>query len=266
MSAKNWGQLRNKVVLSVIVVIAACVLASSQQPAKHAVVAPGSASKTTEAKSRVPVVHTADTLDILRETQLTVAEESYLGLIWWIPFEFWQQAAAKNGVTPEQSEKQFGVLRNYTIVGSFVAKVSSLGAFDFVPAEGLQKSIVLRDSSGREYTAVKEPAQDAKNLAAIMKPILSSAMGKAGENFEMLFFPARTTDGQPIADASQKGKFSVVLKEIAGVPESIYEFSLPLTSLTPPKYCPAGKERVHADWEYCPWHGVALNPTKTAAK
>jgi len=264
MSVKDWFQLKSKSVLGVLIVVCTCVLAASQT-SKPAV--SSAASKPAEsAKLTAPLAHNADTPDILRETQLTVGEPDYAGLVWWIPFEFWQESAAKNGMSREQSGYQFRALKDYTIVGVFVAKISALGAFDFVHAEGLQKSIVLRDASGKEYGVVKEPAQDAKNLAAIMKPILSSAMGKAGENFELLFFPARAKDGEPIADANQKGRFAVVLKDIAGVPESVYEFRLPLTSLTPAKYCPVGKERVHADWDYCPYHGVALNPSKVASK
>ena len=99
----------------------------------------------------------------------------------------------------------------------------------------------------------------AKNLAELIKPILSNAMGRAGENFALMFFPARTKSGNQIADATTKGSFTVVLKDAAGEPETIYLWRTPLTSFSTPRYCPAGKERVHANWDYCPWHGVKLD-------
>lgn len=147
------------------------------------------------------------------------------------------------------------------MVGVFAAKVSGLGGFEFVPVADLHSSVVVRDAEGNDYAAVGEPAADAKNLAAALKPMLANAMGKAGENFELLFFPNQSRKGSVIADATKKGGFSIVLKKIAGVPESRYEWRLPLTSISPPRFCPVGKEQVHANWDYCPWHGVALNST-----
>lgn len=205
-----------------------------------------------------PEPFTSDTPDLIRETQLGVRHAGYSGLVWWIPFEFWQKSGAERGVAPEKMEQAFGKLRDYTVVCVFAAKVSALGAFDFFPAEDIQKNTILRDASGNEYAYIKEPAQDAKNLAAIIKPVLSAAIGKAGENMQILFFPSRTKDGAMIADATHKGQFSIVLRNIIGETDTVYVWRLPLTSVSAPKYCPVGKERVNLNWEYCPWHGVAL--------
>ena len=204
--------------------------------------------------------HTPDSPDLLRETQLGVSENGYTGLVWWIPFEFWAHSAEKRGESPQRAAETFKALKQYIVVGVFVAKISGLGSFDFVPAADLEAGVVVRDADGNDYAAVREPDTDATNLAAALKPMLANAMGKAGQNFELLFFANRSKKGTAIADATQKGRFSIVLKKIAGVPESRYEWRLPLTSILPPKFCPVGKEQVHADWDYCPWHGVALNP------
>lgn len=203
--------------------------------------------------------HRGDIPDLTRETQLGVRAPGYTGLIWWIPNEFWTQSAIKRGGNPEKTAEAFRPLRDYTIVYVFVAKVSDLGVFEFVPPEQLQKKVFLRDSSGVEYPALDNVSDAAKNLAGMLKPMLSNAMGKAGDNLVMLFFPAKTKDGISIADPLVKGSFSVTLKDIVGVPQDSYEWRLPLTSLSPDKFCPYGKERVNANWNYCPWHGVALN-------
>ncbi|MEE9234396.1 MAG: hypothetical protein V3U28_03030 [Candidatus Acidoferrales bacterium] len=39
---------------------------------------------------------------------------------------------------------------------------------------------------------------------------------------------------------------------------------LPL--LLPPVYCPQGGERMNANWNYCPWHGVELHAGETSAQ
>jgi hypothetical protein len=204
-------------------------------------------------------VHTTDDVDVLRETQLQVSTKDHTGLIWWIPFEFWAQSAEKNGNSPEKAREQFKALREYTIVGILVGKFSSLGSVEYVTPSDLQKKTSIRDSEGQDYAALTNLTGDAKNLADMLKPILTNAMGRAGENFALLFFPATKKGGKRIADEASKGSFSVVIKDVAGDGESIYLWRTPLTSFSAPRYCPVGKERVHADWDYCPRHGVKLD-------
>jgi hypothetical protein len=203
-------------------------------------------------------VHTPDDPGILRETQLGVDFNGRTGLVWWIPFEFWIDSAAEHGTSADKARKSLSALQDYTIVGIFIAQVSALGAFDYVSPVELGKKTFVRDSGGQEYAAIGDVSGDAKNLADIMKPMLTNAMGRAGENFAMLFFPAKGKNGKAIADATSKGQFSIVVKDAVGEPETIFFWRTPLTSLSPPRYCPAGKERVHADWDYCPWHGVKI--------
>ena len=204
-------------------------------------------------------VHTADEPDVLRETQLGISSNGYTGVVWWIPFEFWAYSAAKQGNNVEKTREGLKALKDFTIVGIFAAKVSTLGSFDYLSPSELQKKTFVRDSEGQEYAASSELTGDAKNLADMMRPMLANAMGRAGENFAMLFFPAKKKGGQLIADEKSKGSFSVVLKDAVGEPETIFLWRTPLTSLSPPRYCPVGKERVHADWDYCPRHGVKLD-------
>lgn len=216
------------------------------------------AAKQPVSSAAVPNVHMADDVDILRETQIRVDSNGYAGLVWWIPFEYWVQSASKNGNSGDKTREQLKALRDYTIIGVFDGKVSSLGSVDYVTPAELQHHVFVRDSEGQDYAAIAELTGDAKSLADILKPILANALGRAGENFAVLFFPATKKGGKRIADEMSKGSFSVVLKEVVGEPESIYLWRTPLTSVAPPRYCPAGGERVHADWDYCPRHGVKL--------
>lgn len=220
---------------------------------------PAPDKKPIDLNSAVSGVHTTDEVNVLRETQIGIDSNHYVGLVWWIPFEYWVQSAEKDGNPAEKTREQFKALRDYTIVGIFVGKVSTLASLDYVTPADLQKKTFLRDSDGVEYAPLTELTGDAKSLADILRPILANAMGRAGENFAFLFFPATKKGGKRIADETSKGNFSVVLKDVAGEPETIFVWRTPLTSFTPPRYCPAGGERVHADWEYCPRHGVKLD-------
>jgi hypothetical protein len=233
-------------ILGLIVCLAASGFA--QQPA----------AATTGSAPAVGNIHTPDDPEILRETQQIISTPGYTGVVWWIPFEFWELSGAKAGRAPEKTREALKALRDYTIVGVMAAKVSQLGAFEYVSPSDLQKKVFLRDAAGNDYAAVVDVNGDAKNLADLMRPMLANALGRAGENFAMLFLPARDKSGRLIADALSKGQFSVVLKDTLGEPETIYLWRTPLTSVSTPRYCPVGKERVHANWEYCPWHGAKL--------
>ena len=201
-------------------------------------------------------VHTPDDPDVLHETQLTVSTPGYSGLIWWIPYEFWERSAARSGRAPDKTREAFKSLKDYTVVGIMVAKVSALGNFEYVTPSDLQKKTFVRDAVGKDYSAIPEVSGDAKMVADLMRPILANALGRAGENFAMLFFPGRDLSGKQIADAVAKGQFSVVLKDTLGEPETIYQWRTPLTVFSAPRYCPVGNERLHANWDYCPWHGA----------
>lgn len=215
--------------------------------------------KAPAAEDAGPSVHTTDDVDVLRETQQGVHVNHYAGMVWWIPFEFWVQSAEKNGTAPEKTREQLKALRDYTIVGVFAGKVSALASIDYVSPADLQKSTFIRDSEGQEYTAVTDLPGVVRNLADLLKPVFSNALGRAGENFAVLFFPAKKKSGKRIADEIAKGSFSVVLKNVVAEKETIFLWRTPLTSFSEPRYCPVGKERVHADWDYCPRHGVKLD-------
>ena len=203
--------------------------------------------------------HTTDDLTILRETQMGLDSKGYAGLVWWIPFEYWVRSGEDRGAAADKTREQMKALRDYTIVGVFVGKISSLASLDYVTPADLLKKTFIRDSDGQEYGPISDLTGDAKNLADILKPVLANAMGRAGENFAFLFFPAKTKGGKAIADEMSPGSFSVVLKDVVGEPEAVFTWRTPLTSFTAPRYCPVGGERVHADWSFCPRHGVKLD-------
>jgi hypothetical protein len=243
-----------------LLLVALTVSASGPQSSGQAPVSanPAGQSKVQET-STAPPVHHADEPDPVRETQQTITVKDKLSLVWWIPFEYWGIAAEKAGQSAEKTSQTFIALKDYTVVTVAAGTIGTLGSLTFVPPEDLKKYVVLRDADGNEYLPVKDVSQDAYLVAGVIKPILANALGKLGENLQVLFFPGTGKDGKAIASPTQKGRFSVVVKELAGAPETVFEWRLPLTAYTPPKFCPVGKERVHADWDYCPWHGVALN-------
>ncbi len=204
-----------------------------------------------------------DPSELLPETQNSIHTKGYAGMVWWIPVEFWERAFLQQGVTADRAAEQLKPLRDYVMVAVVVGKIGTFGAINFAPADQVRAKTVLRGANGVSYAPVTRVSSDAESLTAIMKPLFANALGKMGESIELLFFPAKDAAGQLLADPRQKGSFAIILKELAGSPESVFEWQLPLTALSPPKFCPVGKERVKANWNYCPWHGVPLNEPAT---
>lgn len=210
-----------------------------------------------------PVIHTPDEPDLARETQQTTSANKTFAMIWWIPYQFWLHSAAAHGASQEKAAEAFKALKDYIAVAVVVANIGSLGSFTFLPADDVRRSIFLRDEAGNDYGPAQNIAGDAEMVANLVKPIVGATIGKMGENMQLIFFPANSKTGSLLADPTQKGQFAVIVKDLLGAPETQFQWRTPLTSYVAPRYCPVGKERVHADWNYCPWHGVPLNNTPT---
>ena len=97
-------------------------------------------------------------------------------------------------------------------------------------------------------------------LPEILQAFFRKQLGEMGQNMNILFFPAKTRDGAPLADPQGNGSLFAVIRKVVGVDERVFEWKLPLTSLSPPKFCPVGGEKVEASWIFCPWHGNRLIP------
>ncbi len=206
-----------------------------------------------------PAQQQVDVDDLLQECQQVIRGQKYVGLVWWIPVEFWEAGAAQNPSSGAQTAEQFKPLREYTLVAVVVGKVGGFGSISFAPSADVRANTLLRDATGAEYRPLESVSAEAQMLAQVVRPIFSGAVGRMGENIELLYFPAKNKEGQPLADPRQRMKFSIVLRQIAGPSEVVFEWQLPLTALSAPKFCPVGNERVKANWRYCPWHGAPLD-------
>jgi len=201
---------------------------------------------------------------LIKETQQMVNEPGYIGLVWWIPTQYWEITAERAGLSEEKARQRYAPLRKYTIVAVVVGKIG-IGNINYVSQQEIRDATTLRDSDGTVYQAVQTLSGDAEGLIAIIKPLFGNIMGQMGQNIQLLFFSATNKMAKPIADPLSPGGFSIILSKIVGGGDKAIEWRLPLTTLSPPKYCPVGKERVQANWKYCPWHGVILDAASDSA-
>ena len=210
------------------------------------------AGETTAAPS--PAV---DLQALIKETEQVDMRSHKMGVFWWVPTDFWEVSLRAQGYNFASANKIFEPFGTYNV---FLVAVGDMGVGDiaWMAEKELKKSIVLRDQHGNTYKPLEELPEDITPMVEIMKPIFKNMMGSFGAGLQFILFPAKDKEGNRFADPRKSSDFFLDVPDLMGTPTSTYTWRLPLTSLSPVKYCPAGKEKVEASWKYCPWHGVKL--------
>ena len=183
--------------------------------------------------------------ELVRETQQFSDAADRLTLIWWLPPEFWRVSFEATGdLTESAIEEMMEVVEPYVTVAVVQGSVGPFGAAEFQDEERVRKSLRLVDEDGEEYLplAGEEISPDLRNFFQGMRPIMAGMMGPMGESFHFFVFPARSSDGEPIANATGQGSFTVKVSDEA------FTWRLPLGSLLAPKRCPVDGERMSGAW------------------
>jgi hypothetical protein len=214
------------------------------------------------AKTTAPVAAatTAPALDLqalVKETEVVDLQRHKIGVFWWISPEFWQAVGQQQGLDKEQVAKIFQPFGSYNV---FMIAVGTLDVGHAVWADQstVKKNVVLRDQRGNAYKPLQEAPDDIRSLVELMRPTFKNMMGTFGEGMQFVVFPLKDGEGNIFADAHKSSEMYLDVFDLMGTPTNSYTWRFPLTSLSPQKYCPVGKERVEASWKYCPWHGNKL--------
>jgi hypothetical protein len=199
--------------------------------------------------------HQLDFNAFMNETQLQTPDPDRITLVWWLPEELWEWSLAQDQtVTDEGVEEFLSVLRPYVLLAVADGALGPMGGVTFVAPQEVRNSVVLVTADGQRSKplAQEEISPDARNLATMMTPLLTSMLGPMGENLNFLFFPATGPDGEPKISATREGGFAVE------VGDQHFQWKTPLGSVLPPKYCPVDGEEMSGAWTYCPFHGKKL--------
>jgi hypothetical protein len=251
------AMLKKLIWMSFVCLVASAMLA--QQPA-----ASSASSKPAAATTAEDPADQVDLSALAKETEQIDQRTGKMGMFWWTPIEFWEQSAIKQGVSPGQARRQFQAMRDYNV---FIIGIGDMGGMgiDWQPAEVIHKSVSLRDQAGNVYRPLESVSSDVEMFVGILKPILKGMLGPMGEGIQIVFFPVKDKTGKIFADPFRASEFSLLVADVMGPKVATYTWRLPVSALLPAKYCPVGKERVEANWKYCPWHGNKLDADATPA-
>jgi hypothetical protein len=191
---------------------------------------------------------------LMTDTQKTGGTATTTEMVWWLPPQLWAHSLAQQKTPPDAVSRRFqGLFERYTVIAVLQADNESLVA-DFTSEADLRPKLQLVDMNGGAHRPIAPDKVDPalKTLLGVMRPILVSLIGPAGENMQFYVFPGRTASGKAVADPLGDGKMLVRLDR------SEFSFRLPLGSLLPPRRDPANGEAFQGDYRYNPYTGAAL--------
>jgi hypothetical protein len=200
--------------------------------------------------------------EMTTETQKLSNNARRMDMAWWVPYEFWESVLMQDpAVTAEQAGLMLEVIQPYFVIAVVQADISPFGAFNFLDEKKIRSGIdaeYMDEIGGRRALEVLDStSNDFELLLMQIGPVLSSAMGNLGQNFQFYSFSAVDKKGDRIASPYENGVVRISLNSRENEEPSVFEFEAPLDSLHVPRICPNGKP-AHISWKVCPWDGSKL--------
>jgi hypothetical protein len=195
-------------------------------------------------------------IDLIKEIQIWDKQGKKMRMAWWIPTEYWKVAlAGYKEIPPGTVDQISNLLADYMFIAAADVSVEVNGSMSFSSETDIRKSINLIDSNGKKYQPL--PAADIRSevitMAETMKPMFAQTLGQMGQGIQLYFFKVKDNKNMNLISAKQAGNFKVQHSNCE------FSWSLPLSTLLPPKYCPVDKQKMQGNWQYCPIHGQKLN-------
>ncbi len=196
-----------------------------------------------------------DLQNLLQETQKMTQGQQSFRLIWWIPTEYWK-AAFKNepNMTQTQKEAFYETVNGYTVLSVIDAKTTDLGSIVPFPKEEILNKISLSVEQKNKMFPLSddELTSDAKNLFAMMKPLMANMLGQFGQGMEFICFKGTDSKGARLLNPKLEKSFAV------NYAEHSYKWRLPLGSLLPAKHDALTGEEFPGNYVYNPFTGNKL--------
>jgi len=193
---------------------------------------------------------------IIKETQQVEIDRDKLAMFWWVPPDFWTALWQVRIGSEEQAPKQLAAFRDYHLFFITLRLGSESGpSISWIDEETIRTHVLLRDQYGNGYKPLSETPKD-------LRPLLDKVKSKISQpdaELRIVVFPARDAAGNLFADPRKSSELRLEVANLMGPPIKTYFWRFPMTSLSPAKYCPVGKEKVEASWKFCPRHGIPLS-------
>jgi len=200
----------------------------------------------------------AETVDIqkfVQETQKVHQGVNVFRLVWWIPTEYWREAFRDNpNMTESQKETFCRAVDDYIVFSVIDAKTTDFGSIIPASREQIISKLSLSIGQGKKMKTLAdtEITSDAKNLFAMLKPVIANMLGQFGQGMEFVCFKGIDSSGERLLDPRGNGSFSVTLGDETS------KWRLPLGCLMPSKFDLQTGEEFPGNYIYNPFTGKKL--------
>ena len=196
-------------------------------------------------------------VDFIKETQQWVKQDEEMILTWWIPNEYWRIVLSGNlQITPDFIDRIESALQPYTLICAARIHTGLDGSIYYAEEQDIGKTIYMLDQEDNQYLPLPDDQiqPDALTLIDNMEPIFAQMLGEMGKGLHLYFFAGQNSQGEKLIDPTKNNVLKIVHSGWQ------FKWTTPLTTLLPPKFCPVDKEQMKGNWNYCPLHGIKLDP------
>ena len=190
---------------------------------------------------------------LLQDTLKMSSKNDDMTAVCWISEEIFSAGKPQPPAgTTTQREQFLKSVRPYIMIMVLESTMDASGNFTYKSEKYLRANTRLIDSQGNSY-APRPETEELKSVTQLIEPAFAEMIGPRGKNMHLLFFPAKTDRGVPIARPTSKGEFKVKLAD------NEFRWRLPLDSFLPHKVCSGCGEEGKGSWTFCPWCGLILS-------
>jgi len=198
--------------------------------------------------------------DIVRESMRELdGGGGRVASFWWLPQEYWEQVAKELAIPAAEQEKVRSVFRDYLLVGAFEFKLSTEKKPELATIAQIEKRATFY-RNGEEVEVLRDVNPELARLAPSLVYLLRASLSGLGEGLRLLPLSNVDAKGNPILSGGAKGELRIEYRfDEQGPAQQVY-WRAPLTAIAGAKKCPTGGEPLEANFSFCPWHGVKVEP------
>lgn len=197
---------------------------------------------------------TTTTAEIAEETIRNFRGQNQLVTFWWLPAEYWVQAAREAGKSASDLEKIEALYGNYNLVGVMDVKFSPDGKVDSLSTAEIVRrlEVFVNDVP---FDILRQVDPKLQELAPELSYAFRVSLAEFGRGLRLLPLPNVDAKGQPILEGGRPGVLRVRYKAAPTGPPLEFWWHAPLTAVKGAGKCPGSLAPTEASWTHCPWSG-----------
>jgi hypothetical protein len=177
---------------------------------------------------------------------------------WWLPLEYWIEAARELKKPTEEIDTVRRLFRSYLVIGVLDAEVHGDGTFDAATHALIGPAVEVR-RNGTKVEILRDIDPKVARLTGELSYFLSTSLTFLSSGLRLFFLPNVDDKARPILQGLSSGELEITYARGSAPGNPLkFHWRTPLSSVAGHNTCPEGGEALEASWRYCPWHGIRV--------